>query len=299
VLQRPDPHSFSRFLASIGFFLCIAAFVGPGIVLRETSTLEFKRSDLAELTDVGKKELERRQEVARDVAQAAPRVGIVAFIAGVGLLIYAAPKMRRQELTEEERSEAELAHLRKQLPPATEAERGARAEEEVAAEVAFSEVPNAGAVGAPKAQVEPMRVQRYMAVERRVLDRIAATAPPLYELKAEVRLAPSGTLIDGVLVSMVDQIPDVVIEIKLRRPNVMERFVRSSIDETLARLARYRAVAASNAIGWLILVSDGEVPTDIREKVEILASEVEDDVRVSLVTEKEIDELRLPPGKWQ
>lgn len=235
MLQRPDPQSFSRFLASIGFFLCIAAFIGPGLVLRETSTLEFKRSDLAELTEVGQEELERRQEVARDAAQAAPIVGIVAFVAGVVLLIYAAPRMWRQELKEEERSEAELAHLRKQLPPATEAERGARAEEEVAAEAALSEAPGAEAVRPPKVQVEPTRVQHYMDVERRVLDRIAVIAPPIYQLMPEVRLGRS-TLLDGVLVSVVDQFPDVVIEIKLRRPNVMERVVRSSIDETLARV---------------------------------------------------------------
>jgi hypothetical protein len=137
-----------------------------------------------------------------------------------------------------------------------------------------------------------------MDVERRVLDRIAEIAAPLYELKPQVRLAPSGTLLDGVLVSVIDQTPDVVIEIKLRSPESMARLARSSIDETLARVARYRAVAAPSAIGWLILVSDGEMPKAIMDKVKASALELGDDVRVSIVTEEEINDLRLPPGPW-
>lgn len=298
MLQPPDSQSFSRFLASAGFFLCLAPFVGLGVILRETQVLELKRSELAQLTRVGRAELERRQRVARDVAEAAPVAGVAIFAVGLGLILYAAPSMRRREVKDEQRSDAELETLRNQLSPTSEAERGARAEEEVAAEIALSEAARVQRVPGPPLKPEYTRVQQYIDIERRVLDRIAQTAGPVYELRSQVRLKSTGTLLDGVLVSVVDQLPDVVIEIKLRSLNSLTTLARSSIDETLARVARYRAVAGSAAVGWLILVSDAAPPDSAIEDVNRAADEAGHDVRVSMLTEKEIDQLLMPPGAW-
>jgi len=50
VIPSPDPQSFTKFLISAGVFLCVAAFVGPGLALRDTGVLRISTRQLAEYT---------------------------------------------------------------------------------------------------------------------------------------------------------------------------------------------------------------------------------------------------------
>jgi len=67
-----------------------------------------------------------------------------------------------------------------------------------------------------------------------------------------------GYLLDGVLISTIDQLPDVIVEIKLlRREDVT--LARQAIASTVAAIAGYRRVASPSAVGWLILVVEGKL----------------------------------------
>jgi hypothetical protein len=302
VLQRPDPQSFSRFLASIGFFLCVAGVVGPTLILRETSVLEIKQQDLAQLTDVGKAELERRQRAARDFAKAAPIAGGVFFLFGVGLMLYATPQMRRQERRAEQRSDVELEELRKRLPPQTEAQREAHIQDEVAAEWAGPRElasPTAPPGPPPLDEAGRSRAEHHAGVEQKVLDRLARIASPLYELRAHVRLEPSGIPLDAVLVSTIEHLPDLIVDIKLRRPGSFAKYATNVIDETLAHVGRYRAVVSPAAKGWLVVVFDGEISDALRDRIRDASADVLAQVHVSAVREEEIETLDLPPGPWR
>jgi len=139
VLARPDPQSFTRFFVSLGAFLCIAAFLAPALVLRETKVLQITRQDLAALTPAAKEEIERRQRIAEGVGAVAPYAGLVLLIGGVAALWYATPRLRRQEEADDQRAAAELQKLNAELAPQTEADLKAgaldEAETELVAEV--------------------------------------------------------------------------------------------------------------------------------------------------------------------
>ena len=179
MFQTPDPQSYSRFLASIGLFLCIAGFLAPGLVLRETSVLRINKVDLHELTPVARGEIERRQRVSRDVGKVAPFGGLVLLVLGVVLLGYAGPRLRHQERTEQERLSTELDKLKRDITPQTAEDRRARLEAEV------SEAGDHEADRAPSGQPTPRPgsasrspIEQYADVERRVLGRLAEMAPP-------------------------------------------------------------------------------------------------------------------------
>jgi hypothetical protein len=314
VPPRPDPQSFTKFLLSAGVFLVIAAFVLPGLILRDTGVLEISRRELLGSSPVAKEELERRQRVSRDVGRAAPFLGGAAFIAGALLIGFCLPRLRRQEEQDDERSAMEMDKLRLDLEPQSDADKEERLRTEIvedrkAAEESAelrppgdsSTLPSAGEMrteeGGPPGygEMDPAaEVMERAGLERRVLERLAELAPPLFELQAQVKVAGAPRLLlDGLLVSRVDQTPDVVVEIKFTN-----RFVPSNIGnrlaETVSRLLRYRARFNRPAVAWLILLADGPITDRLRRRVEEAASEFGDEVRVSLVTPESIGELALP-----
>lgn len=355
MLQRPDPQSFTKFLTSVGLFLCIVALVGQGLVLRETQVLQIKEADLRAYTPLARKELQRRQAVARDVAAAAPWVGSVMLLAGIGMLIYAVPRLRRQESAEDEKLNAELQKLKREVEPQNEQERRTRIEAEVAeatqgelaetksidaaepdraAASACTSQPDGSAVpggspaleqtGKPSDVTTPDQsaesdgrgklgeaesrqpfqrplanqshqraelMQRVANVEERVLRQISRIAPPLYEFRPQVKVGGNRVLLDGLLVSAIDQLPDIVVEIK---------FVRSS--SSLAPRARravqqlrlpLESVRLNSPKLWLIMVTESPLPQASLERMATLAY-AEEGVILSVIEESRIDELTLP-----
>src|SRR4051794_24901302 len=135
IFARPEPHSFTRFVASIGVFLCVVAFVGPALVIRDTSVLRISTRELGSYTRTARTELLRRQSFSRDAAEIAPWVGIGLFVLGVLLVVYAAPRLRRQEETQELTSSAELEKLRSEIEPQSPTDRQESLEADLGAEI--------------------------------------------------------------------------------------------------------------------------------------------------------------------
>lgn len=99
-------------------------------------------------------------------------------------------------------------------------------------------------------------------------------------------------ILDGVLRSSVDQISDVVVEIKVVGTSWL-RNLRNRVDEAIAIVTRYRRRVDARAHGWLIIVVE-EASVDEIRRITDATRDVRDLITVSVVTEQEIDDLDVP-----
>jgi hypothetical protein len=327
MLSRPDPQSFTKFALSAGVFLVIAAFVIPGLILRETGILRISQRELSGLTPLARKELKRRQGIDRSAGLAAPYVGILCFILGGALIVYGAPRLKRQEEADEERFSVELDKLRSEIKPQSKSEHEERLMEDVEEELGYKKPEPAAVVSEepqPDVEEEPgykepepaavvseepqpspstslsprtdvrQLMRRAAEVEERVLAHLAQIAPPRYELQANVKIARDpALLLDGLLVSKVEQLPDIVVEIKLSGRSFRKN-ARNRINDGVAQLLRYRARMQRMSISWLIIVFDEAIAPADREFAARLAAEFAVYVHVSVITLDDLPGLSLP-----
>lgn len=277
---RPDSQSFTRLLISAGAFLSVAAFVVPGLVLRDTGVLTISRKELAEATPTAEAELKRRQGVAADAGKAAPYIGLAFLVVGVGLLGCGVPRLWKQEQSDEERRTMELEKLRAEVRPQSPEERRERLREDVD-----------GGEGTTNREALMQEAAR---VEEAVLARLTKISPPVYELRSRVVVshADGRLLLDGLLISKIDQLPDIVVEIKYLRRGLVEweRRVREGGWRLQSALKRYERPA----IGWLIIVTAGPLDEERKGRVERAFAESGDGIRLSIVAPQELDQLGLP-----
>jgi hypothetical protein len=297
VLTPPQMESFTKFLISAGVFLCVAAFVVPALVLHETSVLELKRKELAELTPVARAELERRQRLSRDLGGAAIYLTGGLLIGGLALIAYALPGMRRKEQAEDAFAAASLDKLRAEIRPQTTTER----EGELAADTVAAEPPGGDVVVrrpmSPGARA-PESVRRAAEVEERVLVRIAAVVPRgRFEVMPNVMLGarPRRLLLDGLLASTVGAAPDIVVEIKWASRSSVLKLAANGVDQLLGLVARYRAHTRRQAVGWLVLVVEDEVEERHLQRVGTLNSEFGGSLAITAIRERDVEALQLPP----
>jgi hypothetical protein len=295
VLPRPQLESFTKFLVSAGVFLCVAAFVVPALVLRETSVLQLTRRQLAELTPVARVELERRQRLSRDLGGAAGYVTGGLLLAGLALIAYALPGMRRKERTDDAFAAASLDKLTAEIRPQTTSER----ERELAADTAAADVPGDVVMRRPTSpgSQAPDFIRRAAQVEEQVLLRVTAVVPKRrYQVMPNVmvRARPRGLLLDGLLASKVASAPDVVVEIKWASRTSVLKVGANAVDQLLGLVARYRAHTRRQAVGWLVLVADDEVEDRHLQRVRTLDEELSGSLTVTAIREREIRLLQPP-----
>jgi hypothetical protein len=281
-LPRPDSQSYTKFLISAGVFLVVAAFVLPGLILRETEVLTMPRAALQEVTPTAKVELERRQGIARSAGQAAPWVAGGFLIVGALLIAIGIPRLKRQEGHEDERAAMERDKLRKELMPQTQGER----KEQLEAELEEG-APGSARAGDPDIQV-------LADLESAVLDRIGEIGPPIYEVRPHVKVkgAPR-ILLDALMVSQLDQLPDILVEVKVARTSFSKN-VGNRVAEMAQQLLRFRNHFDRASVGWLILVLPERPTTAQLDQVTAFAAEFQKDLRVSLIGTSELDDLQLP-----
>jgi hypothetical protein len=287
VTPRPDSQSFTRLLISAGAFFLVAAFVVPGLVLRDTGVLTISRNELAESTPTAAKELKRRQEVATDAGKAAPYAGLIFLVVGGVLIALGVPRLWRQEQSDEERREMELDKLRAELRPQSPEERRERLREDIDGGETAEE-------GLTSKEPPEALMREAAGAEEAVLSRLTKISPPLYDLRSQVVVDDAGGRLpmDGLLISKIDQLPDIVVEIKYLRRGIVEweRRIREGRWQLQVALERYERPS----LGWLIVVTAEALDHGRQERVEKMFPEPGDGVRLSIVTRDQLDQLSLP-----
>jgi hypothetical protein len=132
VIPKPDAQSYTRFLTTVGVFLCIVGVIAPALILRETAVLRVPSKELAGLTSVARKEIERRQRVSRTAGIYAPYVGVGLFVSGLVMIGFAVPRLRKQEGVSDQLS---AAQLKRALAPQDPNQRAAKLTREVREQV--------------------------------------------------------------------------------------------------------------------------------------------------------------------
>lgn len=302
VTPRPDSHSFTKFVISAGAFLVVAAFVVPGLILRDTGVLTLPREELQEFTPTAKNELERRQAIAHDAGNAAPFLGGALLVGGVLLIAFGIPRLKQQEKTADEHAKAEVDKLHRELSPQTPSEEKERAEAEIE-----DQQPRPAAMARPTQRRPPVdtgrltpraeQLQLWLKAETEVLTRLNEIARPRYELQSKVKLGDSSSsqllLLDALLISQIDQLPDIVVEIKFAGPHVSKN-IGNRMAEAESQLLRYLSRYRRNSVGWLIFYSEEEPKAAVRERIERRAADLRDLLKVSIVTADSLKSLVLP-----
>jgi hypothetical protein len=135
------------------------------------------------------------------------------------------------------------------------------------------------------------------------LTRLGEIGPPLYSVKPLTALDTGsthvGVFLDAVLISEVDQLSDVVVEIKIaRNPDdpYLSRRVRDGRRQLLDLLSTFRRTTSRDAKGWLIVVVDGDVDPARRRSLEGRFNRTDGDTVYSIVGVDYVGDLTLPQG---
>jgi hypothetical protein len=302
VPPRPDSQSFTKFVISAGALLVVAAFVVPGLVLRDTAVLTIPVRDLKEFTPTARGELEQRQTLARDGGRVAPYAGAGFLLGGLALILVGIPRLRRQERTADEHAEAELNKLLGEIQPQTAKEQKERLEADVEDSSKPPGVSSPATKEQPRGKVTSVetrssQLQRWSKVEAEVLQRLAEIAPPRYDLQTRVKLEGASSkrllLLDALLISQVDQFPDIVVEVKFAGKNLSKN-IGNRVAEAESQLLRYLARYRRDSIGWLILYVIDELDIEKKKEIADRAGELADVLKVSIVTQETLPSLSLP-----
>jgi hypothetical protein len=305
VPPRPDSNGFTKFIISAGAFLIVAAVVLPGFVLRDTGVLTISRDDLQGFTPTGKQELERRQTISRDAGHVAPFFGGVLLIGGAILIAIGIPRLKRQEKTADEHARAEVDKLHRELRPQTEGEQEERAraevkEDEEGAQIAVPASPEEARGSSSTKVGETSRsayLEHWIKAESAVLARLAEIAPPNYELRSKVKLEEAeGTralFLDALLISQVDSLPDIVVEIKSASRGLGRNF-GNRMAQAESQLLRYLARYRRDSIGWLIFYTGEELTAGQKDALARRTAELADVLKISIVTPDGLASLGLP-----
>jgi hypothetical protein len=178
----------------------------------------------------------------------------------------------------------ELDKLRAELRPQSPEERRERLREEV------DEGDETEPVKTPRRSRDEL-LREAAEAEKAVLERLAEIAPPLYEFESQV-VVREGLFLDGLLISQIDQLSDLVVEIKYVPTRLVEiaRRVREARLQLREALSRYGRPAG----GWLIVVVGEKPDPRESERLEGMVREEATGIRLSFVTLDDLQQLRLP-----
>ncbi|MEA2364041.1 MAG: hypothetical protein QOD71_3186 [Thermoleophilaceae bacterium] len=306
---RPDAQSFTKFLVTAGVFLIVAAFIVPGLILRETDVLKVPIVALNHATPVGRKELERRQRVARDVGESTPWIFGGLLLSGGVLLFYGAPRLRKQEAEQETRAQVELDKLRSEIKQQTPEEREQKLQDDVAVEIIEEQLqaalPDPASPDRPQRSAQPAtneprtpsemmttqdRVRRAGELEERVLDRIGSLVPQGFEFVRHVRVGGEPPLLlDGLMSDRTGERDAVLIEVQA--PLSSTAGMRKRLLDVEAARLRYADRIGGDPALWLVVITNPAVMTKSQALAPLPYLPW---LFLSVSTESEIDDLKLP-----
>ena len=180
----------------------------------------------------------------------------------------------------------EMDKLRGELRPQSAAERTERLKKEI------GEVKEGPQSSRPPSAATWL--QEAASLEKAVLARLAEIAPPLYDLRSQVALEGEGRrlLFDALFISEVEQLPDIVVEIKYSRG--VGANSTKWIQTGKQQLFRYLEGYKRTAIGWLIVVASEKPSQADRSRLQERIAENDNVLWLSIVSPDDLDQLRLP-----
>ena len=147
------------------------------------------------------------------------------------------------------------------------------------------------------AETRSAQLQLWSRVEAEILQHLSEIAPPNYDLQSRVKLEGASSsrllLLDALLISQLDQLPDIVVEIKFAGKNLSKN-VGNRMAEAESQLLRYLARYRRDSVGWLILYVIDELDAAKKAEIADRANELTDVLRVSIVTKESLPFLSLP-----
>jgi hypothetical protein len=291
---RPDSQSFTRLLISLGAALCVAAFVGPGFVLRDTGTLRITEQELNRLTPEARKAMVHRQHVAADAGEWAPWAILILFVPGAVLVVIGALRLLPQERVDLEHRDAEKDIAKRQLRAQTpdEVERARR--DEVAKQLPAEQAAAAETSPGELRRQAVERIKLTGEIEREVHERLKAI---LEAQGGEIRDYPSFRAPDGTshsfdaLLLPPKKRPQILVEVKFS-PNIDPASMSQTVRALDDLVSAFQATFSVAAQAWLIIVAD-TISASAEIVIEATAL-LYDGLTVSVIRPDEIGSLELP-----
>lgn len=312
-LPQPDAASFRRLLASAGALLIVLPWAAYLVALKETAVLEISRAELAGLTDVASRTLVDRQELASVLPGRIFVAAVIASVAGVVLLLYAAAGLRRRESIEDDHTRHEIARLKGEITSQTKSEIADKATEEAVSQLnpVATEPSEAGGASAsaeggaltelvapPQPTLTTANLRdRIVEIELQVLKRLEEIVGDLYVLRPRVKIVGKeephrSVRIDALLEGARS---DLVVEIKvIARARSAVGNARNYANELIATTTRYQRATGRAASGWMIMLLDpgGDWEADvILQRYEM---ELDDRSNITVIAADQISDLQLP-----
>jgi hypothetical protein len=256
---RADTGSYSRLLVSLGLLAIAVSFVVPWLFMRETKVLSISQTDLNGLTPRGRHVLEDRQDLIDALQPVAPWFSLLFVSLGGASLALGMKRMRLQQQWQDRQLQAETRKAEASIEEQSEEQQEERVREEVETDRELAPAELATGDLAQRPPIDRSRaIAATRAIETEVLNLIESRKSDAYDFVSHPRIRGSGSdlLMDGLLRNLSGGV-DVVVEVK-RQQRANLHLPQIVADQLLSRVARYEAITGRKAVGWLVLVIDGE-----------------------------------------
>lgn len=247
----------------------------PYFYFHDTDVLRVSQKELHSLTPVGREALEARQRRSADFEVPVLSLGGVLALGGLAALWIGGRRLRTAQDKEDEALERQAkrdeVEIRQLSESEVEAKRKAEAREsapETAGEQADAgRTPRDGRPrpsGPGRAQDMARSWEAIVRIEGAIRDAFEATGTEAYDFRQEVKVTgrSQAVQLDGIFRAHSRYGRDVVLELKVtRQSRTLLKLIRSSADQLIAQIARYRDISSRDAVGWLVVV----IPADVEE----------------------------------
>ncbi|MEU4162683.1 hypothetical protein [Actinoplanes sp. NPDC026670] len=271
-LQYTD---FHKFLVSIGGLVSAAGLALPIFLLRSQSSLLLTDEQLKKATPEAAAAVRSQQGQLAFLISAWPWVSLSLLSVGAILVIVGGRAWRKQQRRIETREEAEIEKIKAE---------GAKAQQETLALVQ-AQVATEEDVAEHKAEQEeiaeekqadknsvaeeegrdhvPDRRERMISFENSVVERVSKHFGSTMQSVGDVKLGP-GTIADAVLVSKVDDLPNILLEARLvtsPNPAKIRALVQDMVGWSLAATGKATQLFGTDFLPVIIIGVDGDEET--------------------------------------
>lgn len=313
-VPKPEGESFNRLLVSVGAGALGLGISVPWLILREDSSLMVTEDNLGQLSDRAQSVVRDRQDWMSSLQSWAPLFTAVICVIGIGLLIWGAVRLFKQQGVVDKMADAQLRlalqqlHVERQSPEEVAARRQEEATEELGdVDLVLSALPESSGLEADvrTAIAKQSSVSRTEFVatavraEYEVMQAVARVTDPDVKvtLQPEISGSRGGPLLraDALLThTSCDGLRrDLFVEVKLLRPVAARKNLTNRVREFAGTMYLALDILGDQARGLLVLVlddSEDQVEPNFRSALAIRAKEAAPtNLQVEVVALSELD----------